>query len=272
MSNDLPQAQGWIDAHKDLVDRAAAALTVEHLGCTEWNDSTDRGYHATGRAELFAVWTTQGKMFDTVRDAVVAHDLPRTALLRPPAQFGVGGPSLPGPESRDRSDRRAGTPLTVSANGDGQVRRAPRREADRVPRGPRPLRWTRSTRASCARRPGAREPGAERQHRGVERNPEARGLRASGEVRGSGRVRPSAGAATGATSCWPRVRRHDARVTVELRRRGRVLARSKEVTVDAAGRRLVLRHPGEHAFPPGSYTVVVRHAGTRVARRPVRAK
>jgi hypothetical protein len=92
MSNDLPQAQGWIDVHKDLVDRAAAALTVEHLGCSEWADSPDRGYHSTGRPELFAVWTSQGKMFETVRDAVVRHDLPRTALMRPPAQFGVGGP------------------------------------------------------------------------------------------------------------------------------------------------------------------------------------
>src|SRR3954451_2517603 len=92
MSNDLPQAQGWIDAHKGLVDRAAAALTVEHLGCSEWIDSPDKGYHATGRSELFAVWTSQGPMFDTVRDVTVEHDLPRTALLRPPAQFGVGGP------------------------------------------------------------------------------------------------------------------------------------------------------------------------------------
>ncbi|MEA2410745.1 MAG: hypothetical protein QOC77_1306, partial [Thermoleophilaceae bacterium] len=92
MSNDLPQAQGWIDAHKDIVDRAAAALTVEHLGCSEWSDSIDQGYHATGRAELFAVWTSQGRMFDEVRAATIEHDLPRTALLRPPAQFGVGGP------------------------------------------------------------------------------------------------------------------------------------------------------------------------------------
>jgi hypothetical protein len=92
MSNDLPQAKGWIDAHKDLVDRAAAALTIEHLGCSEWTDSPDRGYHATGKPELFAVWTTQGKMFETVRDATVKHGLPRTALMRPPAQFGVGGP------------------------------------------------------------------------------------------------------------------------------------------------------------------------------------
>jgi hypothetical protein len=61
-------------------------------------------------------------------------------------------------------------------------------------------------------------------------------------------------------------------VTVELVRRGRVLARSNEVTVDAAGRRVVLRRHGEHGFPPGRYTVVVRHAGRVVARRPVRAK
>jgi hypothetical protein len=92
MSNDLPQTQGWIDSHKDLVDRAAAALTVEHLGCSEWADTTGRGYRRTGRAELFAIWTSQGKMFELTRDAVVRHDLPRTALLRAPAQFGVGGP------------------------------------------------------------------------------------------------------------------------------------------------------------------------------------
>jgi hypothetical protein len=118
MSNDLPQAQGWIDAHRDLVDRAAAALTVEHLGCTEWTDATDTGYHPAGRAELFAIWTSQGKMFELTRDAVVRQDLPRTALMRPPLQFGVGGPfyqagipeigAIAGPEYL----------LTVSPNGE----------------------------------------------------------------------------------------------------------------------------------------------------------
>lgn len=90
MVADLPQTQGWIDSHHDLVRRAAAALTVEHLGCSEWVDSVDRGYHPTGQAEMFGVWTTQGKMFQLTRDATQAHALPRTALLRPPAQFGVG--------------------------------------------------------------------------------------------------------------------------------------------------------------------------------------
>ena len=91
MTSDLPQTQGWIDAHPDIVRRAAAALTVEHLGCSEWIDSTENGYNPTGRAELFGIWTTQGRMFELTRDTVVAHNIPRAALLRPPAQFGVGG-------------------------------------------------------------------------------------------------------------------------------------------------------------------------------------
>jgi hypothetical protein len=91
MVADLPQTQGWIDAHPDLVKNAAAALTVEHLGCTEWNDTVDQGYRPTGDPEMFGIWTTQGKMFDLTRDTVVAHGIPRAALLRPPVQFGVGG-------------------------------------------------------------------------------------------------------------------------------------------------------------------------------------
>jgi hypothetical protein len=90
MVADLPQTKGWIEAHPDLVSRAAAALTVEHLGCTEWVDTIQNGYRPTGEPEAFGVWTTQGKMFELTRDTVVAHNLPRTALLRPPVQFGVG--------------------------------------------------------------------------------------------------------------------------------------------------------------------------------------
>jgi hypothetical protein len=118
MVADLPQTQGWIDTHPDLVKRAAAALTVEHLGCSEWIDTLDRGYHRTGDPELFAIWTTQGKMFELTRDTVTAHGIPRAALMRPPVQFGVGGAfqtsgvpqigAIAGPEYL----------LTISPNGD----------------------------------------------------------------------------------------------------------------------------------------------------------
>jgi hypothetical protein len=108
----------WMADHPDLVKRAAAALTVEHLGCTEWNDTAGSGYRPTGQPEMFFVWTTQGKMFELTRDTVVAHGLARTALMRPPAQFGVGSPyqtagvpqigAIAGPEYL----------LTISPNGD----------------------------------------------------------------------------------------------------------------------------------------------------------
>ncbi|MBO0748371.1 MAG: hypothetical protein J2O47_08465, partial [Acidimicrobiaceae bacterium] len=70
MTYDLPQTQGWIDAHPDLVGRAAAALTVEHLGCSEWDDTVNHGYRPTGEPEMLGIWTTQGKMFELTRDTV----------------------------------------------------------------------------------------------------------------------------------------------------------------------------------------------------------
>jgi hypothetical protein len=42
----LPQAQGFIDNHPDLIKRAAASVTVEHFGATEWLDNA-RGYYPT---------------------------------------------------------------------------------------------------------------------------------------------------------------------------------------------------------------------------------
>jgi hypothetical protein len=118
MVADILQPQGWMADHPDLVQRAAAALTVEHLGCTEWNDTVGGGYAPTGLPEAYFVWTTQGKMLELTRDSVVASRLDRTALMRPPAQFGVGGAyqsagipqigAIAGPEYL----------LTISSNGD----------------------------------------------------------------------------------------------------------------------------------------------------------
>jgi hypothetical protein len=68
-------------------------MTIEHLGCSEWVDNAERGFHPTGEHETFGVWVSQGKLFEATRDALVATGgaMARTALLRPPVQFGVGG-------------------------------------------------------------------------------------------------------------------------------------------------------------------------------------
>jgi hypothetical protein len=91
MAPDMPQLQGVLDTHPDIVRSSVAGITMEHLGCTEWNDTPGTGYHATGENEFLGVWTTQGKVFDICKQATIANDIQRAALLRPPVQFGVGG-------------------------------------------------------------------------------------------------------------------------------------------------------------------------------------
>jgi hypothetical protein len=92
MAPGMPGIEGVMERHGDIVRSAVAAITVEHLGCSEWIDTADRGYHPTGDPETTFAWTTQGPLFDLVREATIAAKLPRTALMRPPAQFGVGSP------------------------------------------------------------------------------------------------------------------------------------------------------------------------------------
>jgi hypothetical protein len=90
MASGMPQLQGIVDRNPEVIHGAVAGITVEHLGCSEWIDTADKGYHPTGDPEPFLVWTTQGKVFELTRDATIAQDLPRTMLMRPPVQFGVG--------------------------------------------------------------------------------------------------------------------------------------------------------------------------------------
>jgi hypothetical protein len=90
MDPELPETQGFIDDNPTLIKNAAAALTIEHFGCSEWIDDTASGYHATGQPEMLGCWTTQGPMLEATRAALQASGLERVALLRPPIQFGVG--------------------------------------------------------------------------------------------------------------------------------------------------------------------------------------
>jgi hypothetical protein len=276
MSNDLPQATGWIDSHQDLVKRAAAAFTVEHLGCTEWNDSLAQGYHPTGRAEIYAVWTTQGKMFELTRDTVVAHNLPRTALMRPPTQFGVGGPF-----------QTAGVPqigglagpnylITVSDNGD----------MDKLDAGlaARQIAWL----ADLATRVDS-VPAAELRQ----------GDPTLGKPSFTGNIAPSSATPT-EEACGPAVKHsapahasmtmhyygrrrgihgllvvlsaHGGRftdVTVELRRAGRVLARGQATSVGPGARRVVLHALPGRRVSPGRSTLIARHGGRVLATRTV---
>jgi hypothetical protein len=75
MTGVLPECAGWMRAHKDLVGRAAAAFTIEHLGATEWDDVPGQGYAPTGRNEYMNLPATAGPLRDLTIAGLKKHDL-----------------------------------------------------------------------------------------------------------------------------------------------------------------------------------------------------
>jgi hypothetical protein len=83
----LPQTRGFIDRHPDLVARAAASLTLEHLGCSEWVDD-HRGFHPTGRPDMFIIWHSQtAGIAGPVVDTMSANDVRHSIALRPAGDY-----------------------------------------------------------------------------------------------------------------------------------------------------------------------------------------
>ncbi|HEV3127688.1 MAG TPA: hypothetical protein VGY32_01825 [Solirubrobacteraceae bacterium] len=89
----LPQSQGFVDNHPDLIKRAAASVTVEHFGATEWLDNA-RGYYASGLAETGAAWHSQTGIAVPLVESIRANSFQRTSALRPIGDYmvAVGGP------------------------------------------------------------------------------------------------------------------------------------------------------------------------------------
>jgi hypothetical protein len=86
----IEDPRGWIVKHPGFVARAVGAVSIEHLGATEWVDD-ETGYRATGGNEIYGIWTTQGAMLEEVAmPALVASGLQRHALLKPPVQITPG--------------------------------------------------------------------------------------------------------------------------------------------------------------------------------------
>jgi hypothetical protein len=82
----LPQTRGFIDRHPDLVSRAAATLTLEHLGAGEWVDDA-RGFRPTGRPDMFVIWHSQSGIAAPVVDSMIATDLRHSRALRPAGDY-----------------------------------------------------------------------------------------------------------------------------------------------------------------------------------------
>lgn len=85
-----PELDGWMADHPDLVTRAVAGVTLEHLGCTEWLDDPTKGYHGTGQNEIYGIWTTQGPTLALAEPLLSKYKLDRHMLLHGPVEFTVG--------------------------------------------------------------------------------------------------------------------------------------------------------------------------------------
>lgn len=75
MTGLLPECEGWIRSHRDIVSRAAAAFTIEHLGASEWDDIPGKGYAATGRNEYMNLPATAGPLRDLTIAGLKKYDL-----------------------------------------------------------------------------------------------------------------------------------------------------------------------------------------------------
>jgi len=82
MGPNLPQTQGFIDRFPYLIRKAACAITIEHLGATEWLDDA-QGYHATGRSEFAAAFQSETLISKIARESYEASPLTGVNLLRP---------------------------------------------------------------------------------------------------------------------------------------------------------------------------------------------
>jgi hypothetical protein len=82
----LPQTEGFIARHPDLVKRAAASLTIEHLGASEWLD-TAAGYVPTGGPDMFVIWHSQTPIAAPVVESMVGNDLRHSRALRPAGDY-----------------------------------------------------------------------------------------------------------------------------------------------------------------------------------------
>lgn len=93
MGPHMPQANGFIKSFPDIMAKATAAVTLEHLGASEWLDDIT-GYHATGRPEIAALFHSTTPIGLAAIKSMRATKLQRLLLCRPIAIifFGVGAP------------------------------------------------------------------------------------------------------------------------------------------------------------------------------------
>ncbi len=78
----VPSIRGVIEKHPDVIRKAVAAITVEHLGCREWLDDASMQYKATGKNEWSVAITPDKAMGNAMVDAL-AGTQDRAGVVNP---------------------------------------------------------------------------------------------------------------------------------------------------------------------------------------------
>jgi hypothetical protein len=78
----VPSIRGVIEKHPDVIRKAVAAVTVEHLGCREWMDDAAMHYQATGRNE-WSVAITPDRAMGEALIAALDGSRDRAAAVNP---------------------------------------------------------------------------------------------------------------------------------------------------------------------------------------------
>jgi hypothetical protein len=91
MAPNMPQTQGFIAAHPDLISRTVAAITLEHLGVSKWLDSLTSGYYEASPYEPGGAYCSMTEMVVPLIKSIPEHEINNTAVLRGPVTFGIGG-------------------------------------------------------------------------------------------------------------------------------------------------------------------------------------
>ncbi|HTS47385.1 MAG TPA: hypothetical protein VMH05_05545 [Bryobacteraceae bacterium] len=79
----VPSMRGIIQKYPDLIKKAVAALTVEHLGCKEWADDAFFHYRATGENEWAVAITERASVGNILVEALQGSGDKKTAVVNP---------------------------------------------------------------------------------------------------------------------------------------------------------------------------------------------
>jgi hypothetical protein len=78
----VPSMRGIIQKYPDLIKKAVAAVTVEHLGCQEWMDDASYHYKATGKNEWSVAITPDASMGHAMVEAL-SGSIDRCGVVNP---------------------------------------------------------------------------------------------------------------------------------------------------------------------------------------------